>query len=202
MRLGLDFDNTIVSYDRLFYKVAKEQDLIPNEIPTSKIAIRNFLRNQNKEHLWTEMQGYVYGPRLAEAEIFPGLIEALHKVKKAGINISIVSHKTLYPYEGPKYNLHQAAWEWIESVLGKNGENLIDMEDVFFQETKEKKIKHIKDIKCDFYIDDLPEILLSPGFPKNTTPVLFDPMQHYKDNSKLIILPHWSQLQRLLENLC
>ena len=33
VRIGIDFDNTIVSYDVLFYKVALEQGVIPSNWP-------------------------------------------------------------------------------------------------------------------------------------------------------------------------
>ena len=36
MVLGLDFDNTIIKYDELFYKIAFEKDLIPADLPKEK----------------------------------------------------------------------------------------------------------------------------------------------------------------------
>ena len=41
MRIGLDFDNTIVTYDSLFHKVATEQGLVPASLPVSKLAVRD-----------------------------------------------------------------------------------------------------------------------------------------------------------------
>ena len=32
MRIGIDFDNTIVSYDTLFHKVAVEQGAVPGRL--------------------------------------------------------------------------------------------------------------------------------------------------------------------------
>ena len=34
--LGLDFDNTLVRYDKLFHKLALEKNLIEQEIPANK----------------------------------------------------------------------------------------------------------------------------------------------------------------------
>lgn len=65
MRLGIDFDNTIVCYDELFHRVALEQGLIPADLPVNKSEVRNHLRRVGKEPLWTEMQGSVYGARMA-----------------------------------------------------------------------------------------------------------------------------------------
>ena len=46
MRLGLDFDNTIVSYDALFHKVALEGSLIPADVAPTKLNVRDYLRSQ------------------------------------------------------------------------------------------------------------------------------------------------------------
>ena len=75
MLIGLDFDNTIVSYDELFHRVALEQRLVPVETPVTKLAVRDWLRQAGREDRWTEMQGYVYGARMDEASAYPGLVE-------------------------------------------------------------------------------------------------------------------------------
>jgi hypothetical protein len=49
MIIGLDFDNTIVSYDSLFHKVSLEQNLINEIFEANKIKIRDYLRAVNKE---------------------------------------------------------------------------------------------------------------------------------------------------------
>jgi hypothetical protein len=48
MRIGIDFDNTIVSYDALFFKVAREQDAVPADTPVNKVAVRDYLRKIDK----------------------------------------------------------------------------------------------------------------------------------------------------------
>ena len=40
-KLGIDFDNTIVIYDELFYKVALERNLIPINFSKNKLKIMN-----------------------------------------------------------------------------------------------------------------------------------------------------------------
>ena len=54
MNVGIDFDNTIVSYDKVFYAVALEQSLIPQEIKESKMAVRDYLRSIDENDIWTE----------------------------------------------------------------------------------------------------------------------------------------------------
>ena len=72
MKVGLDFDNTIVNYDNVFYKVAYEKKLIPKNIIRTKNSVRDFLRQNDKNDIWTEIQGYVYGNRMSEVEMFNG----------------------------------------------------------------------------------------------------------------------------------
>ena len=57
MLIGLDFDNTIVRYDRLFHRLRRERGLIPDHLPVSKRAIRDHLRASGREEEWTELQG-------------------------------------------------------------------------------------------------------------------------------------------------
>mgnify|MGYP003339752174 CR=1 FL=1 len=49
MLIGIDFDNTIVSYDSLFYKVAAEQKAVPTTVARTKLAVRDHLRAIGKE---------------------------------------------------------------------------------------------------------------------------------------------------------
>jgi hypothetical protein len=179
MRVGLDFDNTIVSYDVLFHKVAREQDVVPPDTPVNKLAVRDYLRRVGREEVWTEIQGTVYGARMNEAVAYPGVIEFLIWANQVGHEIAIVSHKTKHPFLGPQYDLHAAARTWVEQHLCKNGSPLIPSAQVFFELTKEEKLARIRDFRCDVFLDDLPEILQANGFPVSTWRILFDPDGHH-----------------------
>ena len=166
MRFGFDFDNTIVGYDQLFYKVAMEQGVVPETTPVDKNAVRDFLRVQNNEDIWTEMQGYVYGARMQEAEIFPDALDVMTRLRDAGHELFIISHKTKRPYKGSDYDLHGAARSWITShLIDSDDKPLLDDDHIFFNEHKEEKIKRIGTLSCDIFLDDLPEILLHASFP-------------------------------------
>lgn len=171
--VGLDFDNTIVSYDALFYQAALEKLLIPPGLPKSKLAIRDHLRGIGNEEAWTELQGYVYGARMADASPYAGAIEFMEFARRSRISLAIVSHKTRYPFLGPQYDLHESARSWVAENLTKR--DLIEPDRIFFELTKEDKIRRVGDIKCDYFVDDLPEILLAPAFPPQTQGILFDP---------------------------
>ena len=110
MRVGVDFDNTIVCYDDVFHRVAVEWGLIPAEIAASKGAVRDYLRAEGREDTWIEVQGYVYGNRFREAPPFPGVTEFFNRCEEQAVPISIISHRTRYPFAGPRYDLHEAAY--------------------------------------------------------------------------------------------
>jgi hypothetical protein len=192
MRIGLDFDNTIVSYDQLFHKVALERSLISPEVPINKVAVRDHLRRAGQEDIWTEMQGYVYGARMDEASAYSGAIDALKLLKLQGHKLFIVSHKTQFPYAGEQYDLHQSSSKWIVNQLQLSDSPLIDHVDVFFNATKAEKIQKIEQLECDIFLDDLPEILSAEQFPKKTIRCLFDPEGHHLDLENDVIKHHRS----------
>ena len=193
MKIGLDFDNTIVNYDKVFRDVAVEWGAVPKEIPASKLLVRDFLKNAGKEDVWTEMQGYVYGMRMDEAEVYPGFMEFMNRVKEH--SFAIISHKTLHPFLGPKYDLHASARKWIQKHLP-----FFDAGNVYFEPTKEKKLERIADLGCGLFIDDLPEIISSPLFPKKTSAILFDPENVHRSFSIPQVKVHssWAEIQREL----
>lgn len=200
MHIGLDFDNTIVSYDALFHKVAREGGWVTDAVPVSKVSVRDHLRSIGQEPVWTEMQGYVYGARMDEAAAYPGLHDCLVWAREQGIPVSIVSHKTQYPFLGKQYDLHQAARHWIETHLTDASGPLVRPDRIYFEITKEAKVKRINDIRCSVYVDDLPEILLATGFPESASRILFDPDGHHADQD-IFRAKHWSDVRKRLEAL-
>jgi hypothetical protein len=199
MKIGLDFDNTIVCYDSVFHQVALEQGVIPAETAVNKVAVRNHLRAVGKEDLWTEMQGYVYGARMDDADAYPDVIETLVAAKQKGHQICIVSHKTRYPFMGHQYDLHEAARNWILTHLTHNDAPLVDEFSINFRETKTEKIDRIAELGCDIFLDDLPEILEASNFPATVKAVLFDPAEHHSDFDKGLAVTSWKQFSSILE---
>lgn len=202
MRVGIDFDNTIVSYDTLFHKVAVEQGVIPAQTPPTKLAVRDHLRAIGKESVWTEMQGYVYGERMDEAEAYPSVLDFMRWARGRGLDLSIVSHKTRHPFIGPKYDLHQAAGSWIETHLVSDGQPLVPPDDMHFELTKDDKLRRIAVAGCDWFIDDLPEILLAEAFPPAVQRILFDPEAHYREAVGLTRMSGWVEIRHHFETLC
>ena len=199
MLIGVDFDNTIVSYDALFHRIALEQGLVPPDVPASKVSVRDHLRRIDKEDLWTEMQGYVYGARMDEAAMYPGVLDFLRWARQKSIVTVIVSHKTQHPFLGPKYDLHGAARAWIAHHLRDEDGALVEATGVFFELTKEAKLARIAALGCSHFIDDLPEILLADGFPERTEPILFDPENHHAGVPDLVRVRQWKDLKGYFE---
>lgn len=195
--LGLDFDNTIVNYDKLFYSLAVSKGLIPSNIAAEKTAVREYLKNKGKEEDFTIIQGEVYGSQILGAEPAERVLEILYRLSKQGISMALVSHKTRKPYKGPEYDLHKAAWTWLEkhNFFNEKGTNW-EKKQVYFEETKEAKIKRIKDLGCTHYIDDLPNILTM--IPKEIKKILYDP-KNVHANEKFSKLERWQDLPRLLK---
>lgn len=176
MRIGIDFDNTIVCYDHVFFLAAREKSLVPDTVTPTKAGVRDFLRTADRENEWTMLQGYIYGARMGLATPFPGVLEFISAALAANNEVFIISHKTRTPYLGPAYDLHAAAREWLERcgllLPGKVG---LPAENVYFELTKEKKLERIGALTCTHYIDDLPELLDEPGFPDGVAKLLFEP---------------------------
>lgn len=199
MTIGVDFDNTIVSYDALFHRVATDQGLIPSSLPANKTAVRDWLRLQGQEEGWTHLQGEVYGGRMAEAEAYPGVWDFFRECQNRKIAIRIISHKTRHPFLGEQYDLHAAALNWLEQngVFSESGCRMC-REDVFFELTKPEKIARIASCGCDRFIDDLPEIFLQPGFPTSAQFVLFDPAGAHPSWEKSSSARSWADLAHQL----
>ncbi len=199
INIGFDFDNTIISYENLFYEIAKDISDLPSEIKKDKNSIRNFFLESKKEDQFTILQGLVYGKEIMRATPTKNFLIILDRLfRQKNVKIFIVSHKTKYPYKGEKINLRDAATNWIENNLKINGKLSINLNNIFYESTIEEKIDRIKQLKCNFFIDDLPSVILK--LKKGTTPILYDP---YNNFSKLKIdkINNWLDLEKkIFEN--
>ena len=199
IRLGLDFDNTIINYESLFHKVAVERGLIPQKFPPHKKIIRDFLIEKEIEEEFTLIQAEVYGKRILEAKPTKNFIQSIQNINKRVefLDIFIVSHKTKNPYKGPKYDLHHAALSWLENnqFFSKSYLNFSE-ENVFFEISKNDKIKRIEKLNCNYFVDDLPNILemINP----NCKRILYDPYQDFKNENQFLHLKDWEDLYHLI----
>lgn len=176
MIVGIDFDNTIVSYDRVFHLAAAEWGYDVSSVAVSKTAVRDHMRGMGDEERWIELQGYVYGKKMIEAEPFAGVLDFFEEAKARGVELRIISHKTKHPFAGPQYDLHEATRHWLDELgLVDSLERGIGPRNVFLELTKEAKAARIGSEGCEVFIDDLPEFLSHKGIPESVRKVLFDP---------------------------
>jgi hypothetical protein len=195
MVLGVDFDNTIVRYDDLFHRVAVERSLIPSSLPARKNEVRDFLRREGRERDWTELQGYVYGPRMAEARPFPGVLEFFARAVHHRYPLYIISHKTHRPVLGPAYDLQQTALEWLGAQGFFDPKRIgLSTSHVRFGETRPDKIRYIRETGCTHFIDDLEETFLEASFPPHVIKILFGHHQAPPGLHDVRTLADWSQV--------
>ena len=177
MNIGIDFDNTISWYETSFKEVAMDEGIIDgNWNGKGKTELRDYLRRQpNGEKTWMKLQGLVYGKYMNNAEMMSGVANFLISCNVRDHKIFIVSHKTEYGhFDLEKISLRHEALKWMETKLFFDpGYFGISKKDVFFADTREEKVKKIAQLKCDWFIDDLPEVFKENRFPSDTKKILF-----------------------------
>jgi hypothetical protein len=166
--IGIDFDNTIVQYDEVFFEAARMLHLISEDVSRTKTHVRESLLAANREYDWTVLQGHVYGPGMRTAVPFPGLIGAINQLRRADHRVVVISHRTRVPCAGPRYDLHAAAYEWIERTQ-------LEIDGVFFEETREAKVLRVKEQGCAVFVDDMLDVLLHANFPDGVAKLWFNP---------------------------
>jgi hypothetical protein len=175
---GLDFDNTLVSYDALLARIAGERCLLPSTIPETKRKLRDRIRQlESGEIEWQKCQALLYGPRIGEATLIDGVARFFELCHRQGVKLYIVSHKTEFSqYDGTRTNLRTAALEWMRANGFFEPHSLgLNVQDVFFAGTRQEKIDRIAALQCTDFIDDLEETFLEAGFPQATRRILYEP---------------------------
>ena len=198
MKIGIDFDNTLISYDEIFYKIAFSKGLIKENIPKTKVGLRDYFIKNNLEEVFTKLQAEVYGPQIINANIFDGVLDTLTYLSKEN-SIVIVSHKTIYPYSGPKYKLRDYADKWLKKYQLHTSCINSPISNIFYEDSLLNKTKKIVELDCDLFVDDLPKVLYS--LPKNIKKILFNPNKEFIKNNDFSIFDNWGEFPKILENI-
>jgi hypothetical protein len=177
MRIGIDFDNTLVSYDRAFATVGKEAGLLPPDFAGGKEATKHLLMRERPDgYLWERLQGLVYGRHIDHAELYQGAAEFFRRcARQNGWEIYIVSHKTVLAHHDPlQTDLRESALGWMrrQGFFAKDGFGL-DVGQVFFEDTRDAKVRRIGELDCRIFVDDLPEVLGHAAMPAGCRKILF-----------------------------
>ena len=176
VRIGIDFDNTIICYDEVFSAAAQQRGLIRDGWMAAKSEIRDYLRSQpGGEVAWQGLQGWVYGKGIRDARIFPGVRDFLVACRLADASVYIVSHKTKYGHQdADRTDLREAARGWMRSAgLLDAPDSAFTADNVYFEGTLAAKVDRLARLELDIFIDDLVDVFEQPHFPQKTRPVLF-----------------------------
>jgi hypothetical protein len=198
LRIGVDLDNTLVRYDHVFSQVADELDILRAPQPLSKVEIRATLREQGREAEWMRLQGQVYGQYMRLASPYAGVFDFLRRCQRACASVVIVSQRTLYGhFDQEQVNLREAALEWLEKLdfFSKDGLGLL-RENVYFEADRDAKVARIAKLGLTYFIDDLPEVLEHPAFPKNVVRIHYAPGQSRERSQPFKTLPSWPDISR------
>ena len=176
MLIGIDFDNTIASYDTVFPAAGQKMGLLPEGFRGGKKEVRSALRkHDNGEREWQRLQGQVYGRFMPDAILIDGVDAFLIAAKSLGADIRIVSHKSVHGHFDPlQIDLRNAAREWMNErgFFETNGFGL-SIDAVHFLSTRAEKVARIGALNVDVFIDDLPEVFNEPSFPVGVRRILF-----------------------------
>jgi len=196
-RISIDLDNTIACYDHVFSNIAVKLGYLDEEVIMSKEDIKEDLFTRFGESSWQKLQGKVYGKYMMAAEIFPGFMEFLYLGIIRGLDIDIVSHKTEFGhFDEEKISLRDKARQWLEAkgIVGA-GDLAVNIDRVFFGDTRAVKIIRINDIDSSVLIDDLPEVLEDSLLYSGIERILFDP-KNDKTYFKGFTAKSWREITR------
>lgn len=201
--IGVDLDNTIVSYEKVLWEVVHDFCL-PIETASGKNAIRNAVRCLPQgEIIWQKLQAEIYGPRMNKARLIEGVMPFFKKCRRHSLDLYIVSHKTKFAnYDNTNTNLHDVSWRWLKAQgFFDHDKAGLGQDRVFFEATRQDKIKRIASLGCCLFIDDLEETYLEKEFPKNVVRILYDPYQLYQPRRGVTLCHDWNEISRRIEEL-
>lgn len=173
LRIGIDLDNTLIDYDRVFCDVSIDWGLVPAEFAGSKRDVRDHIRSTGDgEVAWQRLQAHVYGPAILGARVADGAALFIQRARDRGAELTIVSHKTARAnLNAHDVNLRDAALGWLRAN-GIAGPNAVPESNVYFEDTRAGKIARIVALRCTHFIDDLEEVFDDPAFPRDVERLL------------------------------
>lgn len=195
--VGVDFDNTLVSYDTLIHLVAECRGLIGPETAARKKLVRDSIRQlPNGETEWQKIQALVYGPRIGEATPSEGATEFLKQCVRHGVKVNIVSHKTEFAsYDETGTNLRSAAMSWLEQHRFLDSDSYgLTGNDIYFESTRRNKVERIGKLGCTHFIDDLEETFLEQDFPSQVKKLLYSPLSDRTTTAHIDLTGDWSTM--------
>jgi hypothetical protein len=205
MIIGVDFDNTIVSYDELIYGEAIERGLVDDEVLKSKKIIRDTIRELPEGEIeWQKIQAAIYGPQMERATLIEDVFDFFILCREKGVRTYIVSHKTQFAnYDTTGTDLRKEALKWLDRAgffdAGLTG---LSARDVYFESTRVDKINRIMSLGCTHFIDDLEETFREPSFPPDIEKILFNSQvsDDFMEKTSAKVFTEWNDIRGHLFN--
>ena len=196
-RIGIDFDNTIVTYDEVFCAMAKRSGLIDPGFAGSKQAVRDAIRLlPDGELAWQRLQGQVYSKGIVDAKMVDGFEAFLRRCRAEGCATMIVSHKTEFGhYDRDRVNLRDAARDWMTAHGLLGGECGVPAANVFFESTRSEKLARIAGLGCTHFVDDLEEVLSDPDFPPGVQRILLSDGELTNRAASYVVCASWRDIE-------
>ncbi len=195
--IGVDFDNTIVSYNELIYSAARRRSLISSDVMKNKREIRDAIRKlPNGEIEWQKLQAFVYGKGMESAVLMAGVAEFFDLCKGLSVPVFIISHKTQFASMDVEcVDLRETALEWMKmnKFFSKEGFGLA-LDNVYFKSTRQEKIDCLGALGCTHFIDDLEETFLEEYFPAHVEKILFSPQGTDIKLENMKVCRSWGQV--------
>jgi len=195
--IGIDFDNTIISYDDVLFRLAMGHGLIAPTARKSKKHIRDTIRTlPGGELAWQELQAIMYGPAIGAAVLIDGVGDFVRACRQQGAAVFIISHKTTCSnLGGSKVNFRDAATAWMREhgFFRPDGLGFAE-QDVYYEATRPDKVARIATLRCTHFIDDLEETFLERTFPSRVSRLLYNPHGEPVTAPGVQICSNWNQI--------
>lgn len=202
--IGIDLDNTLICYDYVLLRLAKEKGCFTEKESMdiiSKTVIRDRVRQTKAGDIeWQKMQALIYTELMSEARLFPGVEVFFNLVRDNNIQIYLVSHKTEYArLDKSRTSLRETALDWMQGKGFFSFEGFkLSLKQVYFESTREDKINRMKKLGCTHFIDDLVELFQEESFPAHIKKILFDPnkqeINRKNELGNLIVMHSWREI--------
>jgi hypothetical protein len=198
MIVGIDLDNTIIKYDNAFIEAALFLNInIPRGV-INKIDLKKHCSSLNEgELIWQKIQGLAYGKLLLKnARLYSGVKRFIWRLKNKGHKIKIISHKTEFGhFDEEKNSLRETASEFLKINKIFSCESPL-VNDIFFLNTRNEKVKKIVSEKVDIFIDDLTEVIYDLKNFSQIKTIHFN--ENYNGLNNEEIKSDWQQIDNLI----
>jgi FMN phosphatase YigB (HAD superfamily) len=192
---GFDLDNTLIDYSNSVKKYCYDNSLV---FCKNIKELRKLLRKKDDSgNLWIQAQSWLYTEGLTYAKPAVGAGDICEYLKDNKYTMFIVSHKSSHtPDLVGRKPLRTPVAEWLSNSLLNN--YFKKMERVYFETTRDLKVRRIKELKLGYFVDDLIEVFQEPLYPKSIRSFLISEVD--MKLSWVQSVPNLTKVQEIIAN--